>query len=111
MLVNPVGQNDELQRIGIDQSAARTHRIAILIWIGPIRGRDGPATADVFRRMSGRIGASQIPSVGGLVRIEHFLAKRSEGRTIVPNPPISEIPARPAAAVSAWSSVSSPDAG
>src|SRR2546427_11834107 len=65
MLVNPVGQNDELQRIGIDQSAARTHRIAILITIGPIGGRDSPSTADVFLRMSGRIGTSQIPSEGG----------------------------------------------
>src|SRR5881392_1402203 len=91
MLVNPVGQNDELHRIGIDQSAARTHRIAILIWIGPIRGRDSPSAADVFLRMSGRIGASQIPSVGGLVRIEHFLAKRSEGRNIVTKPAISAL--------------------
>src|SRR5947208_14955055 len=107
MLVNPVGQNDELQRIGIDQSAARTHRIAILIRIGPIRGRDSPSAADVFLRMSGRIGASQIPSVRGLVRIEHFLAERSDGRNIVTKLAIAEIAARTATAVSGGSSASS----
>src|SRR5207244_8248267 len=106
MLVNPVGQSDELERIGIDQSAARTHRIAILIRIGPIRGRDSPSAADVFLGMSGRIGTSQIPSVGGLVRIEHFLAERREGRNIVTKPEISAITARTASTGSAWRSVS-----
>src|SRR5213594_2203642 len=110
VLINPVRQDDELYGIGVNQSAARAHRIAILIRIGAIRGRDGSATSKVLFGMSGGFRTSQIPAIGGLVGVEHFLPRRCERRNIVAEPTVYAVAAGAAATVSARTSVSGPEA-
>src|SRR5262245_15564714 len=111
MLVQPVRENNELHRIGVDQSPRRSHGIAILIRIGAVGRRYGSASPDVLFRMCGSIGAAQIPAVGRLVRIEHLLTKRSERGHVVSETAISTVAARAASTVSSRTSVASPEAG
>src|SRR5262249_44996277 len=110
VLIQPVGENNELHRIGIDQSPRRSHGIAILIRIRTVGRRYGSASPDVFFRMCGSIGAAKIPAVGRFVRIELLLTERSERRHVVSEAAISTVSACATATVSARASVSSPEA-
>ena len=57
------------------------------------------------------IGTSGITAVRWLIRVEHFLPERSQGRDFRAEAAIPAISARAAAAVSTRRSVTAPDAG
>ena len=111
LLNDPIRQSDHFDWIGINQSARRPHGIAVLIRIAIVGRRDSAAASDRLLRMCGGVSASQEPAIGRVVRVEHLLAQRSQGRDVGAESAIAAVAACSTAAVSAGRAVARPDAG
>ena len=78
MLIDPIGQHDELHRIGIQNRARHAHRIAGAVGVVAERRRLRPPPADVLLRMRLGVGAALRPAVRRDVLVERGLPCRRE---------------------------------
>src|SRR5205085_895047 len=104
VLVDPIGEDDELHRIGIEDGARHSHRVAGAVRVVAQRWRLRPPTPDVLFGM--RFGVVAVPgaSVRGNVLVERDLTSGRELRELEAVAAVAAIAASPAAAeaVGVW---------
>src|SRR4029079_1315480 len=98
VLGDPIGQDDELFGIRIEDRARNAHRVASAVTVVAERGRLGAASPDVLLWMRLRIVAVLGASVRGDVLVECVLPGRRELRELEAVAAVAAIAASPTAA-------------